>query len=142
MAKEGPQNNFKEFETACRRGRKVRCIDDVLEDAERDFNMHGEDAILSFIGNSGLERMEHINTKPLEKSPFQAEVLVDAYHFRTAGKLGYLAFYRSPKTSYWIVKSFHLSTARSMIMEEALRRAGLITTPREKLGEGHEDNNE
>ncbi len=120
--------DFEEFKRACSQKNvtNVVCIGDVLDDADKQFNLDDKTKVFQFIANDGLEDLRFINRKELEKSPFQQKVDVDAYHFRTGGILGYIAFYKSPITNKWIIKSFHQSDQRSRIMEEAFLRSGIL----------------
>ena len=137
MAK-GPKYDLEEFKKACSEKERVKFIEDSLRDADNHFNLGSVEAVLDFISNDGLERLEFINRTPWRKnwSP-DVEIFVDAYHFRTGGTLGYLAFLFSPLTNCWVIKSFKLDDDRNMAMEEALRATGWFPTMPKKLGDGY-----
>lgn len=85
----------------------------VLGKAERsardDFGLLTKKAVLDFIYNDGLEKPQHINTKRWEQNPDTDLILIDAYSFYSGPKHGYLAFFHSPKTGKWLIKSFKLN---------------------------------
>src|SRR5271157_3839260 len=129
----GPEYAFEAFKKACS-DKLVQFIDDSLRDADDDFNLKGREAVLEFISNEGLEKLEFINRTPWRKNWLpDVQIFVDAYHFRTGGMLGYLAFLFSPITKRWVIKSFKLDGERNMAMEEALRAKGWFPTASKKI---------
>src|SRR5665213_138749 len=81
----------------------------VLNSANEDFDLKDKTEILDFIATGGLEGLNHINTRPLEKNSFGVEVSVDAYSFYTGDKYGYFAFYLTPNSD-WVIKSLKRNT--------------------------------
>ena len=98
---------------------QVVVMGDVLKDAQSIFHLYTKPELLGFIGNGGMEKLEFVNSKPLEKNIFTVAPVIDAYEFYTRSILGYIAFYKSPNGK-WVIKSFHQSENRSGIMEEAI----------------------
>lgn len=83
--------------------------------ARSDFNLLTQDAVQAFIANDGLENLQFKNTETLdEKWGFSPLPMTDAYLFTTGPRAGYLAFFRSP-TSTWTIKSFKSNTDRREI---------------------------
>lgn len=79
----------------------------ALETAVKDFNLSTQTAVLGFVGNNGLESPYFINTKPWENNPDpKVAVAVDAWGFFSGTLHGYLAFFFSPITQKWAIKSF------------------------------------
>jgi len=65
----------------------------IRSDAGENFNLNTKSQLLEFIHCDGLEDLKFVNTKDWENNPDPANpIKVDAYEFRTMGKLGYIAF--------------------------------------------------
>lgn len=124
--KKKPYYHIEDLIKACGEDRKnVKPINNVLQDASTHFNLKTKDQLFDFISNNGLERLEFINPKELEKNPDPTNpIIVDAYEFHSRGKLGYIAFIFSPQKK-WIIKSFHLSKNSNQTMQIAFERAKL-----------------
>ncbi|MEI6155237.1 MAG: hypothetical protein WCQ90_14250 [Deltaproteobacteria bacterium] len=134
----GPEYDFEDFKIACSEKGKVKFIENSLQDADDHFNLGSPEAVLDFISNDGLEGLQFINRTPWRKNwSSEAEIFVDAYHFRTGGMFGYLAFLFSPMTKCWVIKSFKLDNDRNTAMENALRARGWFPTTPKKLGDSH-----
>lgn len=102
--------DFQKFLRACRKKRNVIVQPRPIEDGRRDFQLSTKEQILNFIGNRGWEIIEEESSGELSNNPYPAiEIIVDAYVFRSGEKIGYLAFFQSPLTSEWVIKSFHES---------------------------------
>jgi len=122
-----PYYNYIDFQNACNNPNDIILINPVPRDANNDFNLNSKSSLLAFITNDGLEDLKFINTKEWEDNPNKSHpLLVDAYEFRSMGKLGYIAFMYHDITNKWIVKSFHLSKNRNLAMLLALEKAGLL----------------
>lgn len=130
-----PYYNFNDFKNACGFNKNdVIILKQAIEDADRDFNLKTKSQLIGFIFNDGLEELRFINTKPWENNPDKNNpVMIDAYEFRTLGKLGYIAFGHNNITGKWFIKSFKPSENTNPVMIEAFQRAGLIK---------HGDNND
>lgn len=122
-----PTYNLEDFITCCDKNPDgIHLINDTLKDAQNIFHLYTKANVLEFIANDGLEEINFINTKLLEKNPDPTiKIYVDAYEFMTGGILGYIAFFKNKKDK-WVIKSFHQSDRRGGIMESA------IITAREK----------
>jgi hypothetical protein len=115
---------------ACDTASNVYVSRTVLEDAKMHFKLLTLEAICKFIASDGLEKLQIINTKALEKSPCpELNIMVDAYGFYSGKKQGYIAFYFNEKTQKWIIKSFKENAnkiPRSTVLENNLILSGLI----------------
>jgi len=129
-----PYYKYEEFRKACHKGKvKVLAFRKVVTDATECFNLKTVRAILDFIANGGLEKLEFVNCKQWENNPDKSNpIMVDSYQFHTMNRLGYIAFFQNAKTDKWIIKSFHLSNQRNLAMELALKKAGLINGRKER----------
>lgn len=125
-----PHYKFGDFKKACAGGTgNVFVTKTALEGAKNHFNIPTISYLLEFIINDGLEALSFINTTPLRTNKNSSNpILVDAYDFRSACKLGYIAFMHNNTTRKWTIKSFKLSENRNPAMSLALREAGLIKT--------------
>ncbi|MDH4318550.1 MAG: hypothetical protein OEV64_09195 [Desulfobulbaceae bacterium] len=128
-----PYYNYDEFRKACGEDmQNVIWINPVPKDAKELFNLKNKQELLLFIYNDGLESLSFKNTKPWENNPRKDKpVFVDAYEFRSLGKLGYLAFFYN-EAGKWIIKSFHLSENRNLSMEIAIKKALLGITEKDR----------
>ncbi len=132
MSKRKPVHDINDFMRACKAdsNKQPRVIleSGVQQQASRDFSLHTRDGIVSFIARGGLEKLEYINSRPYQRSKDVPPPICDAYNFNSGFTLGYISFFFSKQTSRWIIKSFHRdSSCGPTAMEEALRRAGLLT---------------
>lgn len=120
-----PYNFFKRFKKACKETKKdVIPIGNVLDDAEKHFNLRNKNQLLDFIANNGLEDLEHVNTADWRNNPNPATpVSVYAYKFRAACKLGYIAIMNPSVTKKWLIKSFHISKDTNDSMKVAFQKA-------------------
>jgi len=99
--------NLSDFLQACKRKHNVIVWKSARDRAHSDFGIWGEEELLDFIGNNGLDNMILQNTRQWDKNPFDATtILIDAYEFECFHKFGYLAFMYVPITSKWNIKSF------------------------------------
>ena len=100
--------DFDEFKKFCL-SKEVQVLDGVMKKAE-DFNIRTSKELLAFIANDGLEKLTFFNSATLKNKPrnYEGEIYVDAYHFNLGGMRGYIAFYKSPITKKWVIKSFHI----------------------------------
>lgn len=123
-----PYYNIKDFLEACEKNKKnVFPEYSVLKDASRYFILKTTDQLLDFIANNGLEKLTFFNTKEWDKNPDKANpIFVDAYEFRSRGKLGYIAFMHNPKTKKWVIKSFHPSQNSNQAIQIAYEKARLL----------------
>ncbi len=102
--------DFKKFLKACRRKRNIIVPQKSIENGRRDFQLNTQDQILNFIGNKSWEDIEEESSGEWLNNPNpEIEIIVDAYVFWSGKKIGYLAFFQSPFTSEWVIKSFHES---------------------------------
>ena len=127
--KKSPSYKFTDFKKACRKKNRdnLVIIYDVLEDADKYFNLRTKDQILDFIYNDGLENKIFINTKLWEQNSDKTKpIMVDSYNFETGNKRGYIAFMYSDQTNKWIIKSFKLSDDANVQMYHALKDAGIF----------------
>ena len=121
-----PHYNFAEFQAACRDRKKVFVKKKALENADCCFNLKTEKKLLDFIHAGGLEDLRFFNTTDWKRNPNpECVIMIDAYEFRTANMLGYIAFFYNGKTSRWTIKSFKLSENRNTTMMIAFEKAGL-----------------
>ena len=101
---------FDNFVAACKINNKVAWIDDVLDDARKDFGILSFDQLLKFIVNGGLEKVKPQKPKPWEKNKNPKLIIIAyGYEFHTGCKCGYIAFFYQPVTKKWVIKSFHIS---------------------------------
>ena len=130
-----PYYNYEDFNQACGNEQyNVIPIYNVIRDAREDFNLKTKSQLLEFIHCDGLENLKFVNTKDWENNPDLANpIKVDAYEFRTLGKLGYIAFMYNKNTKKWLIKSFRLSKNRNMAMFRAFEKAKFI-----KMEKGNE----
>jgi hypothetical protein len=122
-----PYYNFNSFKDACSNDQNnVIPIYDVLNDADKIFNLRTKKQLLDFISNDGLEDLQLQITKIWEKNPDKANpIMVDSYEFKTMSMRGYIAFMFNSKTKKWLIKSFHLSKNNdNSIMLSAFQKAG------------------
>ncbi|MFW5879806.1 MAG: hypothetical protein ACOCUV_03170 [bacterium] len=133
-----PYYNFNDFKTACSSGANVIPINTVLDDANKDFNLKTKKELLNFIANNGLEELSHINQTPLRKTNIPHDIIVDAYHFKTLDRLGYIAFFQNHKMQ-WIIKSFHISDRASTPFKIAFKNAGIEIDQFNLKGDNNED---
>ena len=105
---DSPTYTFQEFVEACGSGvNKVFIFKGAKETAKSDFNLSTESSVLNFIATGGVESPQFVNTKPWENNPnTKTNIMVDAYHFSSGLKYGYLAFMFQPATEKWSIKSF------------------------------------
>ncbi len=97
---------IEEFVQACRNG-TVIVWDKAMKTARDEFGLQTEQSVREFIAAGGLENPIHHNTRPLEKwkAP-PPPPMIDSYKFSSGPKKGYAAFFKSPVTNKWILKSF------------------------------------
>lgn len=85
---------------------KVFIFKGAMETAKSDFNLNTQEAVAKFVATGGLEKPQFVNTKPWENNPKpELPVMVDAYHFSSGRKFGYVAFMFQDKTQKWSIKS-------------------------------------
>lgn len=103
-----PNYDWNVFLQACSKG-DVWVHGQAMKDAAEFFNLPTKDQLLNFIANSGLENIAFHNSLPYNKWPGKSPApLIDAYRFSSGPtRKGYLAFFKSPVTDEWIIKSFH-----------------------------------
>ncbi len=118
-----PKYDLNKFIKICKTGEETVVIGKkTLKDAKTDFNLYSRTDILDFIANDGLEKLRHINTKPLELNSsviesgvqdtnFDKEELyfVDAYSFYSGNDFGYFAYYFNSESNRWVIKSFKIN---------------------------------
>ncbi len=116
---------LKEFISACAKN-KVEVRHRALRDAEY-FGFHRRDPriILNFIARNGLENLQFINSSPLRKTYEKPPPVVDAYSFRTGGKMGYISFYKQPRDGKWKIKSFKRHEQSNTPLAEQLTKLNL-----------------
>lgn len=136
--KKGPSVPLKEFERICREeSANVYVSGEAEQNARSDFKLKTKDELKSFIGNSGLESPEHINTELWHNNPLKdtKPSYVDAFRFKTGSKTGYIAYCPNPLKQNWLLKSFKLNIVNTnnslSTMEEALINAGLVSDKKE-----------
>lgn len=109
---------------ACGGINQVVVLSNAQTSARENFGLKTQKEVIDFIFNDGLECPHHINTKPWENNPDHSCVIqVDAYSFYSGPKHGYMAFFFSPKTNKWLIKSFKLNkdlVPRNNIMNDQL----------------------
>ena len=102
--------NLNDLIKSCGEINQVVVLRKAENSARDDFGLNTKKAVLYFICNDGLESPHYINTKPWENNPDQScPIQVDAYSFYSGPKQGYMAFFFSPKTNKWLIKSFKLN---------------------------------
>lgn len=118
--------NLNDFLQACIRKHNIIVWKSARDDALTDFGIWGEEDLLEFIGNNGLENLILQNTRAWQKNPSSEQILIDAYEFECFHKFGYLAFMYVPITAKWNLKSFKESR-NSPPLRHRLLSGGLIT---------------
>jgi len=99
--------NLNDLINACGRIKQVVVLGNAQISARENFGLATQKEVIDFIYNDGLESPHHINTKPWENNPdHNCPIQVDAYSFYSGPKHGYMAFFFSPKTNKWLIKSF------------------------------------
>jgi len=102
-----PAYNLDDLVKVCGEGSDVYISHGALQTAGADFGLITQEEVIAFIANDGLECPVHANTARWKNDPKPSRhVLVDSYDFFSGPKMGYIAFFRSPDTGKWIVKSF------------------------------------
>lgn len=101
-----PAYRIAEFVQACQEG-AILIWKEPQENASNDFSLYTSVALMEFIGNNGLEDLCFDRCRALDiwKPPPPAP-MVDSYTFSTGRAKGYLAFFKSPVTGIWNLKSF------------------------------------
>ena len=123
MSGKNPFYDFKDFIDACSKG-NVSLWKSATEGAEKFFNLKTKKDLLEFIANEGLTQLEFINSASWKENPKpEKEILIDAYKFRSGGTLGYIAFFYSPYTQNWIIKSFKQNLDTNVALKEAINKA-------------------
>ncbi len=105
----GPEYKFEDLKLACHEKGKVILWNCAQSDASQYFNLRKLSNVLNFVANDGLEKLQHIDTRPLElplKPPVNPNPNVDAYQFYSGDLRGYMAFFFQPITKFWNIKSF------------------------------------
>jgi len=107
-----PYTRLKSFVFACCDGpEKVYVRPDPVRDAANYFKLKTTVEILSFICNDGLENFLHKNTKKWNQAGLKhKEADVDAFHFTSGEKRGYIAFMYLAKDRMWHIKSLKENT--------------------------------
>ncbi len=111
VAKKTPEHDLKDFVRDCAIKDMVYVPSKVRKDAKRDFYLKNQSEILAFIDAGGLDNATHQNTSTIDKWP-QLDIgeIFDAYEFKIGTKHGYIAFYKNPRKTQWIIKSLHKQT--------------------------------
>ncbi|MFZ2171936.1 MAG: hypothetical protein WAW61_20130 [Methylococcaceae bacterium] len=95
---------------ACGGIKQVVVLSNAQISAREDFGLTTQKDVIDFIYNDGLESPHHINTTTWKNNPNQSCLIqVDAYSFYSGPKHGYMAFFFSPMTNKWLIKSFKLN---------------------------------
>lgn len=132
-----PSYDFQNFKSACKIRKNVYVWRQAKEDADRIFNLKSTRNLLEFISNDGLEDLSFINKTEWKENPDKSnDIMIDAYHFRTAYMLGYIAFFYNAKQDKWIIKSFKLSEQCNPTMGLAFKSARLLSE--RKKGDSNE----
>lgn len=102
-----PDLILSEFRNECAKDlANVRWNKFVSENARILFDLKTPTDILRYIAGNAIEPLVLLEIEPYRESgPNQGE-LVYSYSFKTASRIGYLAFYKA-KTGTWIIKSLH-----------------------------------
>ena len=101
-----PAYEFKDFLQCCA-DRTVFVWEPALKTAASDFSLHGQDRVQEFIAGDGLESLGFDDSQAFREWKGPApQPTVDSYTFSTGKKDGYLAFFRSPLTGIFNLKSF------------------------------------
>jgi hypothetical protein len=124
-----PEYDFEEFRRACEDKNNVFLFPAAEKKADDFFNLRTKTQVLEFIINNGLGNLKFLNKKDWKKNPDPSNpIKIDAYEFRSAFKLGYIAFMHNPKTRKWSIKSFKPSKNANQTMMHALQKAGLLAS--------------
>ena len=115
MNSQKPSYNIADFISECASGSpEVTVSYDAGNEAKSKFNLPTDKDIISFIGNGGLNIRTFKNTESLRKDlAGNKGRMVDAYHFRSGRKIGYIAFIYNDEKKQWRIKSFKDDSARS-----------------------------
>jgi hypothetical protein len=132
--------DFKVFLEACGRPESMLIKGTMIERARIDFGLNSKADILKFIINDGLKELSFQYTTPLlRKDGSPTGKMIDAYHFRSLGKLGYLAFFLNENKQIWTIKSFHISDTANTTLKDAFEKAGYFKTEHHETKEGPEN---
>lgn len=134
-----PAYDFKDFLQACA-DRTVFVWDLAVKSASADFSLHGQDRVQEFIADDdGLEDLAFKVTEPFrEWNGPPPKPLVDSYTFATGKKDGYLAFFKSPLTGIFNLKSFKRNiepVAHNFIFQKLLKSKQIELKKAEGSGE-------
>ena len=122
-----PCYKMEDFISACAKGvSEVSIRRQATIDAEY-FGFHRRDSrrILKFISQKGLENLQFINSSPLRKTAEKPPPVIDAYSFRTGGKMGYISFYKQPRDGKWKIKSLKRHEQSNNALAEQLVKLNL-----------------
>lgn len=89
-----PYNFFDDFKQACKDKPETIIVEPEAEtDARKIYDLKTKSELLEFIGNSGLENIEHVNIAPWRNNPDKVNNPLDVYAYRglTMGKSCYIA---------------------------------------------------
>ena len=127
---QSPSYDFDTFVHECDAGEDVRVLADASATASRDFGLHTDNAVMSFVAH-WMESPTFINSTPLRWTSMGGPVItVDAYSFYSNTTYGYLAFFQGVRKDRWIIKSLKKNRdpdPRFHTMRRAFQLAGLNT---------------
>jgi hypothetical protein len=120
---------------------KIHVWSNVIKDAGKYFNLQTGRDLIEFIGNRGLTEVRFLEKKPLDgKNQKDIEIIVFSFEFKAIKKFGYLAFFKSPITKVFVIKSFHLShrqtigdVSQSPLLKKTLKAMGKFGTDLKRL---------
>ncbi len=101
-----PGYELEELKEACRSMPANVQWGSVVSRNARVFGLDTREDVLESVASEVLCPAGFLDCRTYREPGPNLGVDVDAYQFRTASRLGYLAFYRA-KTGTWIVKSLH-----------------------------------
>jgi hypothetical protein len=131
VSKPQPKYDINDFLKACGKDNLqpslVSLVRGVRKTAAEDFSLKTRLALLAFIAEGGLEKLEFINSRPYRISNEVPPPICDAYRFKSGFTIGYISFFYSEFQKKWIIKSFHRSDeCGPSAMEIALKNANLL----------------
>ena len=122
-----------EFVQACREGTAI-VWDKAMQTARDELGLQTEESIREFIATGGLENPIYHATRALEKWKVPPPPpMVDSYKFSSGPKKGYIAFFQSPVTGRWILKSFKRDMQETDL-NMPFRNLGALLSPAKHVG--------